>query len=48
MCGKLKSAYLAAVKAGDASLIIKIREEAKRTNAPSVVDLCQKFLSAHH
>jgi hypothetical protein len=48
MCGKLKSAYLAAVKANDASLIIKIREEANRTNAPGVADLCQKFLAAHH
>jgi len=48
LCGKLKSAYLVAVKAADTSLIIKIREEAFRSNVPGVAELCQKFLSTHH
>jgi len=44
-CGKLKAAYLLAVKCNLRSSIELIREEAKKTESLSIVDLCDRYLS---
>ncbi len=48
VCGKFKSAYLAAVKARDRSLVTRVLHGAQRAGpaGASVAQLCTKFLSA--
>lgn len=45
LCGKLKSAYLLAVKLGQRHQIEKIRDEAKLKNCATEYQLCEKYLS---
>eukprot|EP01116_Phalansterium_solitarium_P022675 TRINITY_DN7579_c1_g1_i2.p1 TRINITY_DN7579_c1_g1~~TRINITY_DN7579_c1_g1_i2.p1 ORF type:complete len:450 (+),score=218.03 TRINITY_DN7579_c1_g1_i2:1190-2539(+) len=44
-CGKLKTAYLTAVKLNSRPLVMQIRDEAQRTDSRSVLELCQKYLA---
>jgi len=44
ICGKLKLAYLAAVKIGAREKVLKIRDEAKRLNSPSDLQMCENYL----
>jgi zinc finger FYVE domain-containing protein 26 len=45
-CGKLKSAYLVAVKLNNISLIKTIRDEARKKGAKRELELCEKFLAS--
>jgi hypothetical protein len=44
LCGKLKSAYLAAVKMANKDLVRKIFTEAALANEKNIVKLCAKYL----
>ena len=43
-CGKLKAAYLSAVRIRNRTMVEIVRDEAKRTESKMVYDLCQKYL----
>lgn len=45
-CGKLKAAYLLAVKLGDLELIRTLLAEAERVQSKNVAALCLKYLEA--
>jgi zinc finger FYVE domain-containing protein 26 len=45
-CGKLKSAYLLAVKLGSIHWVKVIRDEAKKKGVRRELELCEKFLAA--
>ena len=45
-CGKLKTAYLLAVKTNQRDKIIKIRDEAKLKNYPTEYRLCMQYLES--
>ena len=47
MCGKLKSAYLTAVKQERADVIRKIAEAASKTGQVKMVEICNKWLAQH-
>lgn len=46
LCGKLKAAYLLAVKLGDLELIRALLAEAERVQSKNVAALCLKFLES--
>lgn len=43
-CGKLKTAYLMAVKLNNRLMIERIRDEAKRIDDRNIFELCEKVL----
>jgi len=45
ICGRLKSAYLIAVKLGERDKVVKIRDEAKAKNMLTELRLCEKYLA---
>jgi len=45
-CGKLKTAYLLAVKTNQRDKIVKIRDEAKLKNFPTEYRLCMQYLES--
>jgi len=45
LCGKLKTAYLIAVKLGRRDKVVKIREEAAAKNNVTELRMCDKYLS---
>ena len=45
MCGKLKSAYLIAVREDRVEAIQEIAEVAMRTGQSKMVDICNKYLN---
>lgn len=45
-CGKLKAAYLLAVKMGNIDFVKLIREEARKRGARRELELCEKFLAS--
>lgn len=45
VCGKLKSAYLQAVKLQRRDLIVKIRDEAQSKGFSTEYQLCEKYLN---
>ena len=47
MCGKLKSAYLVAVKGERVDAIREIAELAEKTGQGKMVEICAKYLSQH-
>lgn len=47
MCGRLKSAYLVAVRAGEADDVRHISELAGKAGQIAVRDICQKWLQEH-
>jgi zinc finger FYVE domain-containing protein 26 len=47
LCGKLKTAYLMAVKLTDKELIIEILKEAEKTQQYTIENLCRKYLESH-
>jgi zinc finger FYVE domain-containing protein 26 len=44
LCGKLKSAYITAVKENLVDKVKMVREEARKDGQQTVVELCDKFL----
>lgn len=46
LCGKLKAAYLLAVKANDVGLVELILDEARKQDDRTVLDLCEKYLAS--
>ena len=47
MCGKLKSAYLIAVKGDRVDAIREIAELAEKTGQSKMVEICSKYLSQY-
>lgn len=47
MCGKLKSAYLIAVKGDRVEAIREIAELAEKTGQGKMVEICAKYLSQY-
>ncbi len=47
LCGKLKNAYLVAVRAGEAEDVRHISELAGKAGQIPVRDICQKWLQEH-
>jgi hypothetical protein len=45
LCGKLKAAYLLAVKTGQREKVEKIKDEAQVKNMPTEFRLCEKYLA---
>jgi zinc finger FYVE domain-containing protein 26 len=46
VCGKLKSAYLSAIKTGNVDIVKDIRDEAKKRGAKRELELCEKFIAS--
>lgn len=44
MSGKLRSAYLLAIKSDSLPTIIRIAEEAERLNQTAVKNICEKYI----
>jgi len=47
VCGKLKTAYLMAVKLADIELVDEILQEAQKTQQHTIENLCLKYLETH-
>ena len=46
LCGKLKSAYLSAIKTSNLNTVLAIRDEAKKRGAKRELELCEKFIAS--
>lgn len=46
LCGKLKSAYLSAIKTNNLNAVLAIRDEAKKRGAKRELELCEKFIAS--
>ncbi|XP_067941543.1 zinc finger FYVE domain-containing protein 26-like [Watersipora subatra] len=44
MCGKLRNAYLLAIRSDSVETVMKISQEAVRLNQPAVKNICDKYL----
>jgi zinc finger FYVE domain-containing protein 26 len=47
ICGKLKTAYLMAVKLSDTELVNEILQKAEKTQQRAIENLCLKYLESH-